>query len=489
VIVQGSSASTARQALDQVGSVSDRLGVVNAAAGTIEAGDVAQLADQPGLVITPDNPIVLDTARRTDTGLSSNELWPRAVGVDQYWGQVPRGNKHRSSNGGGQVIGDAPTIAFVDSGIEADRADFGDRVLADVDLTSLPDNSPGDGYGHGTLVAGLAAGSAPRYTGAAPGAGIVSLDVMDDQGMARTSDVIAAAQWILAHKDDYGIRVANFSLHSATASSFRWDPLDKAVEKLWLSGVTVVASAGNFGQSQNRPVRMGFAPANDPFVVTVGALDLHNSAGAEQTNVVPWSAWGYTYDGFAKPELSAPGRAITGPVPSGSTLALDRKSQVVESGTGTYIKLSGTSLSAPIVSGIAADVLALRPNLTPDQVKGALMLGALPLRKVNTAAAGVGEAYLPAAAAIGFPPNPNRALDRFLVPDPLGPGLVFDDAAWREAARASSAWNAVSWSDGWNGALWSVQSWANVSWSDVSWSDVSWSDVSWSDVSWNDVDG
>ena len=96
-----------------------------------------------------------------------------------------------------------------------------------------------------------------------------------------------------------------------------------------------------------------------------------------------------------------------------------------------YIKLSGTSLSAPIVSGIAADVLALRPGLTPDQLKGALMLGALPLRKVQTAAAGVGEAYLPAAALIAFPPNPNRALDRFLVPDPAGPGRWGQESASR----------------------------------------------------------
>jgi serine protease AprX len=419
------------------------------------------------------------TIRRTQASARASS-GRAAVGVDKYWGT--------KRHGGNAPIGPAPTIAFVDSGIEAGRTDFGDRILASVDLTSLPDNSPGDGYGHGTLVAGLAAGSAPRYTGAAPTAGIVSLDVMDDQGMARTSDVIAAAQWILDHKDQYDIGLANFSLHSATASSFRWDPLDKAVEKLWFSGVTVVASAGNEGQSENHAVRMGFAPANDPFVVTVGALDLHNSTNTEQTSVGPWSAWGYTYDSFAKPELSAPGRSITGPVPSGSTLAAERKGQVVMTADGTYIKLSGTSLSAPIVSGIAADVLALHPNFTPDQAKGALMLGALPLRKVRTAAAGVGEAFLPAAAAIAFPPNPNRALDRFLVPDPLAPGLIFDDVAWRGAAKSSSGWNAVSWSDGWNGALWSVGVWANVSWSDVSWSDVSWSDVSWSDVSWNDVD-
>ena len=477
VIVQAQSRAAAASALDRYGSVGATYGAADAAVGTIKAGDLTQLASQPGLVITPDNPIVLDAAHQTDNGLSSGELWPRAVGVDQYWGK-----KH-----GVDPIGPAPTIAFVDSGIEAGRADFGDRVLAAVDLTSLPDNSPGDGYGHGTMVAGLAAGSAPRYTGAAPTAGIVSLDVMDDQGIARTSDVIAAAQWILRHRDEYGIRVANFSLHSATATSFRWDPLDKAVEKLWLSGVSVVASAGNQGRSQTQPVRMGYAPANDPFVVTVGALDLHNSAGTEQTSLAPWSAWGYTYDGFAKPEISAPGRSITGPIPAGSTLALDRKRQVLETAGGTYMRLSGTSLSAPIVAGIADDLLALHPDLTPDQVKGALMLGALPLRKVRTAAAGVGEGFLPGAAALAVPPNPNRGLDAFLVPDPLGPGLVFDDVAWLAAAKASSDWNSVSWSDGWDGALWDRAFWASVSWSDVSWSDVSWSDVSWSDVSWNDL--
>ena len=135
------------------------------------------------------------------------------------------------------------------------------------------------------MVAGLAAGSARSYPGAAPTAGIVSLDVMDDKGMARTSDVIRAADWIFRNKDRYGIRVANFSLHSSTISSFRWDPLDKAVEKLWFSGVVVVTSAGNDGKSSHRPVRMGYAPANDPFVITVGALDLHGSASPGRADV------------------------------------------------------------------------------------------------------------------------------------------------------------------------------------------------------------
>jgi serine protease AprX len=487
VIVQSDSgADSAASALDQYGTVDRQLGIADAAAGAIPAYQLSQLAAEPGLVITPDLPVVLDANNKKAAW--SSDLWTKATGVDQLWPDTDRQRtKHDTAP---RLTGPAPTIAFVDSGIEADRPDFAGRVLASVNLSGLPDNSPGDGYGHGTFVAGLAAGSAPNFTGAAPTAGIVSLDVMDDNGMAQTSDVIRAAQWILQNHERYNIRVANFSLHSASATSFRFDPLDKALEQLWFSGVVVVASAGNDGEG-NKPVPMAYAPANDPFFITVGALDLHNSTNPERTDVPPWSSWGYTLDGFAKPELSAPGRSIAGPVPAGSTLATSKKlgGQVRQTPEGTYMALSGTSLSTPIVSGIADDLLALNPSLTPDRVKGALMLGAQPLRKVRGIAAGVGEVNAPMAAnaAMGFAPNPNRALDMFLATDPQTGDTYFDDAAWKAAILSSPLWDSVSWRDGWAGAVWSVVSWANVSWSDVSWSDVSWSDVSWSDVSWTDL--
>ena len=96
---------------------------------------------------------------------------------------------------------DAATIAIVDSGIDATRtADFGNRILGQVNLTSLSPNSPGDGYGHGTFVASIAAGAAPGYAGAAPKAELLSLDVMNDQGQATVADVIKAADYILANK-------------------------------------------------------------------------------------------------------------------------------------------------------------------------------------------------------------------------------------------------------------------------------------------------
>src|SRR5207237_8348288 len=115
-------------------------------------------------------------------------------------------------------------------------SDFAGRVSASVNLTTRTPNSPGDGRGHGTFVAGIAAGGAAGYAGAAPNAKLVSIDVMDDNGGASTSDVIAACKWILANKDKYNIRIANFSLHSSYARNFTRDPLAQPVGRLWVTG-------------------------------------------------------------------------------------------------------------------------------------------------------------------------------------------------------------------------------------------------------------
>jgi serine protease AprX len=474
------SAGRAAGALEEAGYADARkLPIVDAAAADVRAGDLPQIAESPGLVIVPDTLVATDglgtrgSKKRWSPhdrpAATPTELWASAVGLDRLPSSAGRA--------------ETPSIAFVDSGINASRNDFAGRVRAQVTLTSLPGNSPGDGRGHGTFVAGLAAGGAQGHPGAAPDAGIVSIDVMDDRGIARTSDVIAGAQWILRNRKQHDIRVANFSLQSASPSSFRWDPLDEAIEQLWLSGVVVVASAGNYGNGHS--TRVAYGPANDPFVISVGALDLNSSAEPARATVPGWSTWGYTYDGFAKPELSAPGRALLGPIPAGSTLARERPRQLSSGPGEPYMTLSGTSLAAPIVAGIAADLLMLHPSFTPDQVKGALMLTARPVPGAGRAA-GVGEVYAPAAASLDAPPNPNQALDEFLVPGPAG-GATFDDAAWLAAVKASPGWDAASWLDGWAGAAWSLVSWSDVSWSDVSWSDVSWSDVSWADVSWLDV--
>jgi len=415
--------------------------------------------------ITEDAPVQLTGS------LSSRQQWPFVSGVARGWADITNG-----------TLAKPPAIAVVDSGIDAGRGDFGGRVVKQVTMTSLTPNSPGDGRGHGTFVAGIAAGSAPGYTGAAPSAPIVSLDVMDDSGMAMTSEVIAAADWIYQNKAAYNIRVANFSLHTTAPASVFFDPLDRAVERLWLSGVVVVAAAGNYGVA-GRPMTMAYAPGNDPFVITVGAADIDGSVSTNDDIAAPWSVYGYTLDGFAKPELAAPGRYIVGPVPATSTLALERPTSMV--GTD-YIQLSGTSFAAPVVAGAAAYLLAVHPTWTPDQVKGALMLTARPTPSAAPLSEGVGEVNAAKAVDLVAPPNPNAALNRFLVPDLSGGStLVFDAASWGTTARLNASWGMASWSTAsWGTAAWSAASWSTASWSTASWGTASWGTASWGTSSW-----
>jgi len=468
VIVQGKGGNQAAKAVGDVLGLAkkdfkDFRSIDGVAVNLSGAQVVALASDKHVSAITPDARVRLSAASATDT---SNEKWPYVTGVQKY-GSAP-----------------AATIAIVDSGIDATRPEFAGRIAASVNLSTLPGNSPGDGRGHGTFVAGIAAGKLSGRDGAAPTAKLVSIDVMDDQGMARTSDVIAAADWILANKAQYGIKVANFSLHSSVANSFMYDPLDKAVERLWFNGVTVVVAAGNYGYP-DRPSGVPFAPGNDPFVITVGASDTGKSVATNDDVAAPWSAYGYTLDGFQKPELAAPGRYMVGPVPVTSTLYAERPDHVVDTG---YMELSGTSFAAPIVSGIAALILGKHPTFTPDQVKGALMLGAKPLPRATDMSEGVGEVNAGRSVEFSNPPSANKALNRFILTDPLTGAPAFDAASWASTAKANASWASASWdSASWAEASWSSASWASASWSDASWASASWASGAAAAASWADL--
>jgi serine protease AprX len=459
-----------------LGNVDRKLDLINGISLDLKANRLAQLAKIPGLTITPDAP-----AHPTGSTFTSKQLWVGNTGIDKLWNAPVAPNSAKT-----QSDLTAPAIAIVDSGVDASKvADFGGRVVQQVNLTTLPNNSAGDGRGHGTFVAGIAAGQAPSYAGASPKSNIVSLDVMDDTGTARTSDVIAAAQWILANKDKYNIRVANFSLHASNSSSFTHDPLDKAVEKLWFGGVTVVAAAGNYGLPSG-PSGVPYAPGNDPFVITVGAADMDGNPNPMNDTAPFWSAYGRTNDGFQKPEVAADGRYMVGPIPMASTLAAQKASNVVSPG---YIQLSGTSFAAPIVSGIAAQIIARNPTWGPDQIKGALMATARPTPSALPGSLGLGEVNAVKSVTAVNVPNPNKALDQFLGADPSGGNIpVFNTVSWSDTAKANVSWDAVSWADvSWGDSALAAVSWADISWSDVSWADgLSSADVSWADISWSD---
>ena len=465
------SADDAKKAENEMRKLGRKFGLINGFAGEIRGQDLQKLERIKGLVVTEDAPTRLQGlvpsvpvvgAVVAAAASSSTQLWTAEAGVNKLWG----GPK-------------AATIAVVDSGIDGSRADFAGRVKTQVSFVSSGKaNGAGDGRGHGTFVAGIAAGNAAGYAGAAPSSDIVSLDVMDDSGSGKTSDVIAAAEWIYQNKAAYNIRVANFSLHTGAVNHFWLDPLNVAVTKLWNSGIVVVAAAGNYGKADG-PSGVNYAPGSNPFVITVGAVDIGGTAKPKDDSRAPWSAYGRTPDGFMKPEICAPGRYLVGPIAAGSTLAVEKASKLV--GTN-YIELSGTSFAAPVIAGVAAQALARNPSWTPDQVKSALMRRARPVFEAAPLSCGVGQVNaVQSVLATTDTPNPNAALNRFLKPAADGT-KVFDAVSWSDVSRSDVSWDAVSWSD----VSWTDVSWDAVSWSDVSWTDVSWSDVSWSDVSWED---
>jgi serine protease AprX len=427
-----------------------RFRVINAVEARVTGHQLVTLAGRSSVrAITADTPVA-----PSSNGLTNSQIWPAVTQASSYW----------NSNLAG------PTIAVVDTGVDGTRSDFGGRVVKQVNLYSgTGTNSSGDGYGHGTLVAGLAGGRAGGYTGAVPNSRIVSLDVFDDAGNGTIGDVVAAADWIYANAATYKIRLANFSLTSSLPSTFTNDPVDRAVERLWTSGIVVVAAAGN-DSVDGAANGVQYAPANDPFVITVGATDTANTPTPADDFAAPWSSWGSTPDGFAKPELGAPGRRLNGAVPVTSTMYAGHPDQVVDTG---YMWMSGTSFAAPLVTGAAADVVAAHPAWTPDQVKGALMLAAAPGASA-TLAYGVGEVRGADAAAVTNPPNPNRALDGFLVSDGSG-DLVFDAARWEDVAASNPSWDAASWeSASWESAAWTSASWTSASWTSASWTSASW---------------
>ena len=234
-----------------------KFSAVNGASAQLTGAQLVALAKQKGiLAITRDRRLVA-------TGQFSNDqTWVQTAGVDDFWvGQALSG------------LG-MPAIAIVDSGVQTGRLDFSGRLLKQVRLTSLAPNSLGDGRGHGTFVAGIAAGAAAKYAGAAPTAPIVSLDVMDDNGMALTSDVIAAADWILQNKAAYNIRVANFSLQSSTPATFTYDPLDQrsrssgSPASWWLPPPATTATTASRRRSVTRPATIPSSSRSAPQIRT-----------------------------------------------------------------------------------------------------------------------------------------------------------------------------------------------------------------------------
>lgn len=444
VIVQATPGADPAQAVRAAGgSVRMELGIIRAVAADVPGDRLAALAgnrdvswislDAPaGASDRPDGASGKDDAGRRGRGGSDDppSVFPQEISADAAWAAGDRGQ--------------GVAVAVVDTGI-ANSADFGSprRIVA----TVTRDGSRRDGYGHGTAVAGLVAGNGAAsdgtYTGVAPAADLVNVKVGDTRGAASLSDVINGLQWVLENKDRFNIRVVNLSLTSTVPQRYTTDPLDAAVELLTFRGILVVAAAGNDGTAA---AAVDYAPANDPFVLTVGAVDDMGTVQTGDDAVAPWSSRGTTQDGFAKPDVYTPGRRLVSVLSPGSVLAQQSPANIVD---GRYLRLSGTSMAAAVASGAAALVIQAHPDWTPAQVKAALVSGATPLASDASA--------------------PLVQVDRALAATPAA------DAS-QDIQPNELLLQAAGFTDP-----------ASITWGSITWGSITWGSIRWGSIRWGYV--
>jgi len=381
------------------------------------------------------------------------------------------------------VTGTGVGVAVVDTGVDGSLPDFASKdhsssrvvasAVANADATTATDS-----YGHGTDVAGIIAGNGDnrgsgdplhgQYIGVAPNANLISVKVSDETGKATVLDVIYGLQFAVAHQSQFNIRVINLSLDSTTPQSYKTDPLDAAVESAWMHGIVVVAAAGNRGTASDA---VQYSPANDPYVITVGGVDENGSANPSGDTIASWSSQGTTQDGVQKPDVYAPGAHIVSVLAPNSNFASSCPTCIV--GNGQYIQTSGTSMAAPMISGLVADLLQIHPNWTPDQVKGDLTSSAV------TENSSFQEPNAVKAALLWNPPVADQGLTpNTLVNAPTG-NINYNLSTWSlsswsrakgplRAGFALSSWscNSCSAASG-AGAAPSLGSWSLGSWSTV----------------------
>ena len=269
-------------------------------------------------------------------------------------------------------------VAIIDSGM-SDMPEFHANQTRIVYQATFVGGGANDQYGHGTHVAGIIGsnGNGSVYTGIAPSVQIVNLRALDQNGSGTDASVIAAIDAAIALKSTYNIRVMNLSLGRPVFEAAALDPLCQAVETAWKAGIVVVVAAGNDGRDNSQGT-FGYgtitSPGNDPYVITVGAMNTKSTVTRTDDVMASYSSKGPTlFDHYAKPDLVAPGNRVVSTMKTGDTLNQEYASNRISS---DYFVLSGTSMATPVVSGAAALLLQKTPSLTPDQVKARLMRNA-----------------------------------------------------------------------------------------------------------------
>jgi serine protease AprX len=484
------------------GTITSELPIVGGFAAKVPARAIAALQGLHRVVaeVVPAGRVSFSGYYGQGSG-SASAVYPTVVGADRAW---------RAGYTGGHV-----GVAVIDTGINA-VGDLAGKVVHQEDFSGEGDGV--DRFGHGTFIGGLIAGSGAAsdggVTGVAPDVDLISLKIAGKDGSADITHVMAALQWAVSFKDVYNIRVINLSLGTDSAQDYRVDPMDAAVERAWQAGIVVVVSAGNNGPGAGTINK----PADDPYVITVGAVKDNTTPGIGDDSVPSFSGTGPTAaNGLAKPDLAAPGGSVISSRVPGSYV--DNAFPSGRVGT-SYFKGSGTSFAAAVTSASAALVLNRTPSLTPDQVKARLVDTADtgPVTDRNRVGAGWLNAYAATmsdattSANQGLTPSlgiGSLQLSRGSLADNIQTGTVvnllgvtvpvfscvsglltgqntlFDPLTYFNGDWTTSSWYTSSWyTSSWYTSSWYTSSWYTSSWYTSSWYTSSWYDGNWYASTW-----
>ena len=354
------------------GLVKQHLSTVKALLVSLPASRLQSLSNDPDIAYVSPDRCISKQMNNAAVGVLANYAW--SLGYD----------------------GTGIAVAVIDSGVhgvdDLKDAQGHNRILYNYDSLG---GGADDQYGHGTHVAGIIGGSGKdsicsncdvTIRGIAPNVKIINFHALGQQGQGTDSSVINAINKAIQLKSQYNIRVMNLSLGRPVYETYALDPLCQAVEAAWKAGIVVVVAAGNDGRT-NYSVLNGYgtitAPGNDPYVITVGAMNTKGTPDRSDDVMTSYSSKGQSaIDHVVKPDLVAPGNRVVslqtggylqknypGNRPSVSYYQTGTSGSV----SGKYFILSGTSMATAVVSGGAALVIQKNPTFTPDQVKAVLM--------------------------------------------------------------------------------------------------------------------
>jgi serine protease AprX len=507
-----------RTVLEAGGTIGRRLAIIDGFTARVPRGALSAVRAAAGVdAVTVNAPVRLSGDRwLADKDQNSLYTITKATGAHDVWS--------KSDAAGRKVTGSGIGVALIDSGVAPVKGLAGVGKIVNGPDLSFESQAANlrylDTFGHGTHLAGIIAGRDPEvkvgnendskyFVGVAPGAHIVNVKVAAADGATDVSQVIAAIDWVVEHRNDPGmnIKVLNLSFGTDSVQDARLDPLSYAVEVAWRKGIVVVVAVGNDGATRTR-VSM---PAANPYVISVGSADPMGTDARGDDRVADFSTRGSS---ARHADILAAGRSVVSLRNPGSFVDAHYPAALVTGDAALRLfRGSGTSQSAAVVSGAAALLLQQRPTLKPDQVKRLLMgsvqalpavggdvyrTGQMDVKKASetmtptytqTHPAALGTGTLEGSRGTAHVADSETGVE--LVGERDIFGKAWTPSVWAANAALEQSWNGGTWNGnawtgtGWTGASWTALTWAARTWSATTWSGSSWTARTWSDAYWS----